>query len=70
MQAQRKIPVLIALIVAVVGQTAVLFNDFGPDNDSKGGGNPRMITALTLSRAGAVETPSVRPAGRSALAPS
>jgi hypothetical protein len=70
MQAQRKVPVLIAAIVAVVGQTAILFNDFGPGNDSKGGGNSRMVTALTVSRAGAVEIPSVLPAGRSASAPS
>jgi hypothetical protein len=44
MQAQRKnrrgdlIPVVVAAIVAVVGTGAILFNDFGPDNNSLGGG--------------------------------
>jgi len=39
MQAQRKdrrgdlIPVILAAIVAVVGQTVILFNDFGAGND-------------------------------------
>jgi hypothetical protein len=68
MHAQRKdrhlIPLIIAVIVAVVGQTAVLFNDFGPGNDSHGGGNARMITAAAVSKAGAIEIPSEPPAGR------
>jgi hypothetical protein len=66
MHAQRKVPVLIAAIVAVVGQTVILFNDFGPGNNSKGSGNTKMVTALAVSRAGAVEIPSVPPGGRSA----
>jgi hypothetical protein len=65
MNTQRKVPVLIAAIVAVVGQTVILFNDFGQGNDSKGGGNTRMVTALAVSRAGAVEIPSVHPGDRS-----
>jgi hypothetical protein len=65
MHAQRKIPVLIAAIVAVVGQTVILLNDFGPGNDSTGDGNTRMVTALAVSRAGAVEIPSVPPGARS-----
>jgi hypothetical protein len=63
MHAQRKIPVLVAAIVAAVGQTVILFNDFGPGNDSQGGGNGRMITAAAVSRAGATEIPSAPPAG-------
>jgi hypothetical protein len=70
MRAQRKdrrrdlIPVIVAAIVAVVGQTVILFNDFGAGNDSHGGGNARMITAAVVSRAGAIEIPSEAPAGR------
>jgi hypothetical protein len=69
MQAQRKdrrgdlIPVIVAAIVAVVGTGAILFNDFGPDNNSLGSGNG-MITAAAVSRAGAIVIPSDLPAGR------
>jgi hypothetical protein len=56
------IPVIVAAIVAVVGQTAVLFNDFGPGNDSQGSGNG-MITAAAVSRAGAIVIPSELPEG-------
>ena len=72
MRAQRKdrrgdlIPVILAAIVAVVGQTVILFNDFGPGNNSQGRGSARMITAAAVSRAGAIEIPSQPPAGRSA----
>jgi hypothetical protein len=65
MRTQRKIPMLVAAIVAVVGQTVILFSDFGPGNDSKGNGSARMITAAAVSRAGAIEFPSAPPAGRS-----
>jgi hypothetical protein len=64
MHAQRKIPVLIAVIVAVLGQTVILFNDFGSGNDSKDSGHTRVVTDLAVSRAGAVEIPSVSPGGR------
>ena len=64
MYAQRKIPVLVAAIVAVMGQAVILLNDFGPGNDSQGSGNARMITAAVVSRAGAIETPSDPPASR------
>jgi hypothetical protein len=63
MRAQRKdqrsdlIPVIVAVMLAVVGQTFILFNDFGPGNNSKGSGNAGMITAAVVSRAGAIETP-------------
>ena len=72
MRAQRKdqrsdlIPVIVAVMLAVVGQTFILFNDFGPGNNSKGSGNARMITAAVVSRAGAIETPSDPPASRPA----
>jgi hypothetical protein len=58
------IPVMVAAFVAVVGQTAILFGDFGPDNGSQGSRNARMITAAVLSRAGAIEIPSKPAASR------
>jgi hypothetical protein len=63
MRVQRKdrrgdlIPVLVAAIVAVLGQTVILFNDFGAGN-SQDRGNARMVTAAVVSRAGAIEIPS------------
>ncbi len=69
MQARRKnrrgdlIPVIVAAIVAVVGTGAILFNDFGPDNNSLGSGNG-MITAAAVSKAGAIEIPSQADVGR------
>ncbi len=48
-------PAVIAVIVAVVGQAAILLNDFGPGKGS-GSGNG-MITAAAVSRAGAIEIP-------------
>jgi hypothetical protein len=65
MHARRKVPMLVAAIVAVVGQTVILFNDFGPGNESQGSDNARMITAAAVSRAGAIEIPSAPPAGQS-----
>jgi hypothetical protein len=65
MHDQRKVPMLVAAIVAVVGQTVVLFKDFGPGNDSQGSGNARVITASAVSRAGAIEIPSQTLAGKS-----
>jgi hypothetical protein len=61
MHAQRKdrrgdlIPVIVAAFVAVVGQAVILFNDFGPDNNSQGSRSATMITAAAVSRAGAIE---------------
>ena len=60
MQAQREhrrgdlIPVIVAAIVAVVSQTSILFNDFGPGNDRQSSSSARMITAAVVSRAGAI----------------
>ncbi len=70
MQSQTKdrrgnlIPVIVATIVAVVGQTLILFNDFGGGNNSQGRGNARMITAAVVSKAGAIEIPSQADIGR------
>ena len=52
------------VIVAVVGQTLILFNDFGGGNNSLGSGNARMITAAVVSKAGAIEVPSLADVGR------
>ena len=56
-------PFMTNAIVAIVGTGAILFNDFGPDNNSLGSGNG-MITAAAVSRAGAIVIPSDLPAGR------
>jgi hypothetical protein len=70
MHAQTKIrrghmiPVVVAATVAVVGQTVILFNDFGAGNDSHGRGEARMITAAVVSKAGAIEMPSQPDVGR------
>ncbi len=62
MRAQRKdrrgelMPVLVAAIVAVVGQTVILLNNFGAGNDSHDRDNAR--TAAVVSKAGAIEIPS------------
>ena len=50
-------PVIVAVIVAVVGTTAILLNHFGPGLDSQDG-NSGMITAAAASRAGAIVIPS------------
>jgi len=56
-------PVLIAAIVAVMGQTVILFNDFAVDNHSQDRDNARMSTAAVVSKAGAIEIPSQPAAG-------
>jgi hypothetical protein len=55
------ISVIAAAIVAVIGQAAILLNDFGPGDDSLGNGSARMITAAEVSRAGATEIRSEPP---------
>ena len=59
----RSTPVMIAILVAVVGQAAILLNDFGPGNGSRHGGNPSMISAAAVSKAGATEVPSAALSG-------
>jgi len=56
--------VIATAIVAVVGQTLILINDFGGGTNSPGSGNARMITAAVVSRAGAIEIPSQADVGR------
>ena len=61
MQAQRDDrrgslkPAMVAAFIAVVGQAAVLMNDFGAGNSSQNSASARMVTAAALSRAGAIE---------------
>jgi hypothetical protein len=70
MHAQRKdrrghfIPAIVTVIVAVVGTAGILFNDFGPGNNSHGSRNARMVTAAAVARAGAIEIPSEPPTGQ------
>jgi hypothetical protein len=55
---------MVAAFIAVVGQAAVLLNDFGAGNNSQNSASARMITAAALSRAGAIEIlpiPAPRP---------
>ena len=56
-------PVIITVIVAVVG-TAGILNNLRAGNNSQDSGNARMITSAAVSRVGAIEIPSERPAGR------
>jgi hypothetical protein len=56
------LPVIATVIVAVVG-TAGILNNLSAANDSQGSGNPTMITAAAVSRAGAIELPSDPRAG-------
>jgi hypothetical protein len=71
MQAQRRdtrrmTPVMIAVLVAIAGQAAILLNDFGAGNGSSGDGKASVITAAAVSRAGAIQLPSVPLAARTA----
>jgi hypothetical protein len=72
MHAQRNdrrgslIPTMVAAFVAVVGQTGILFNDFGAGNNSQNSVSARMITAAAVSRAGAIEILPEPAAGRPA----
>ena len=68
-QAQTKhrrddlMPVIVAVIVAVVG-TAGILNNLRPGNDSRDSDQARMVTSAAVSRVGAIEIPSVPPGGR------
>jgi hypothetical protein len=55
MRPNRFVPIIVALIIAVVGQAIILFGDFGPGGHPHGSG---MITAASVTRAGAIEIPS------------
>jgi hypothetical protein len=64
MHTQRRVPILVAALVALVGTAVILFNNFSPDNDPQGRANARTVTAAAVSRAGAIETPSEPPDGQ------
>ena len=59
-------PMAIAALVAVASVTALLLLDFGP-NSSRGNADG-MITSAVLARAGAIATPSEKPANIAAPA--
>jgi hypothetical protein len=61
---RSSISVIAAVIVAVIGQTAIVLIDFGPGDESQDSGSARMITAAEVSRAGAIEIPSEPPEGQ------
>ena len=58
MYAQRKMPVLVAALVAVAGTAVILLNDFSPYGDSRGVTSASIVTAAAVSKAGAIETPT------------
>ena len=68
-QAQAKarrrelMPVMIAVVVAVVGAAGIL-DSMRPASNAHDGGKARMITSAVLSKVGAIEIPSEPPAGR------
>jgi hypothetical protein len=49
------VPVIVALIIAVVGQGIVLFGDFGPGSQPHGSG---PVSSAAVKRAGAIEIPA------------
>jgi len=51
-------PVMVAVIVAVMGTAGLLLVDFGPDGGSQGRGTAKAITAAAVARAGAIEIAS------------
>jgi hypothetical protein len=53
---------MIAVVVAVVGQAVILFNDVGAGINSPGSRSARMVTAAAVTKAGAIEIPSQPPA--------
>jgi hypothetical protein len=72
MYAERKqrhgqaVPAMAAAMVALLGVAGILYQDFGPANGSRLGGNATKITAAAVSRAGAIQIPSQPRAGRPA----
>jgi hypothetical protein len=57
-------PVILTVIIAVVSTAGVVLGIFVPRNDAQGGRSAAMITAATLSKAGAIQTPSEPLTGR------
>jgi hypothetical protein len=64
MYAERKqrhrqaIPAMAAVMVASLGVAGIVYQNFSPGNGSHLSGNPAMITAAAVSRAGAIQIPS------------
>jgi hypothetical protein len=61
MHAQRKVSMLVAAFVAVAGTAVIFFNNYRPAADSQADAKARKITAAAVSRAGAIEIPSIPP---------
>ena len=59
MHTQRRVPVLIAAFVAVVGSAVVFSNNISPHTDAQERANAAIVTAAAVARAGAIEIPSV-----------
>jgi hypothetical protein len=59
-QHRELMPMAIAALVAVASVIALLLLDFGPNNSH--GNADGMITSAVLTRAGAIATPSEKPA--------
>ena len=53
---------IIVVVVAVVGQAVILFNDFGAGMNSPSSRSAGMVTAAAVTKAGAIEIPSQPPA--------
>jgi hypothetical protein len=53
-------PAILAAHIAIASIVGILLNDFRRGNASHDSAAARMITAATLSRAGAIETPTER----------
>jgi hypothetical protein len=64
MHTQRTVPVLITAFVAVLGSAVVFSNNFSPPTNPQERATASMITAAAVSRAGAIEIPSVSSDGR------
>ena len=56
--------VILTVIIAVVSTAGVVLDIFVPRNDAQDGRSATMFTAATLSKAGAIETPSQLLVGR------
>ena len=54
----RMVPAMAALVVAVLGTSGILYQNFGPGNGPQVGGDANMITAAAVSRAGAIQIPT------------
>lgn len=58
MHDQRKVPVLVTALVAVVGMAIILSGDLNSGTDLRAGSKASAITAAAVARDGAIETPT------------